>query len=178
MSTLNVSNIANPNGTTGLTIDSSGRILKPALPAFRVGLINHQPETSVAGSGYGPIVEWDEGISSETDFCFNQGGFSWSSGVVTVPVAGIYSFSIALRVDAVGDGFVVGRIIKNDDTSANKELYVIDGAPPANYTNLTGTTLYKLAAGDNIRVAVFVENDPNSSWSIANQSIFSGHLLG
>ena len=60
MSTLNVTNIANPNGTTGLTIDSAGRILKPALPAFRVGLVNSQSETS---TNTFETVEWDEGTA-------------------------------------------------------------------------------------------------------------------
>ena len=82
-STLKVQNIAHTDGTTGLTIDSAGRILKPALPAFRVGLINSQSETTTNSSR---LVEWDEGTTSESDFCFTQGGFSWNTGVVPVPV--------------------------------------------------------------------------------------------
>ena len=175
-STLKVNTIAHTGGTTGLTVDSAGRILKPALPAFRVGLVTHQPETVTDSSR---LVEWDEGTTSESDFCFTQGGFSWNNGVVTVPVAGIYSFSMALRIDNVnGQYYVVGRITKNNENDSNKELYVIDGQAAPNYINLTGTTLFKLAAGDNIKVTVFVEDDSSSGWSINNGSTFSGHLLG
>ena len=176
MSKLSVNTIAHTGGTTAMTVDSSGRILKPALPAFRVGLVNSQSETSTDSF---ETVEWDEGTTSESDFCFTQGGFSWNNGVVTVPVAGIYSFSMALRIDNVnGQYYVVGRITKNNDNASNKELYVIDGQADPNYINLTGTTLYKLAAGDNIRVTVFLENDSSSGWLINNGSTFSGHLLG
>ena len=176
MSKLSVNTIAHTGGTTAMTVDSSGRILKPALPAFRVGLVNSQSETSTDTF---ETVEWDEGTTSESDFCFTQGGFSWNNGVVTVPVAGIYSFSMALRIDNVnGQYYVVGRITKNNDNASNKELYVIDGQADPNYINLTGTTLYKLAAGDNIRVTVFLENDSSSGWLINNGSTFSGHLLG
>ena len=175
-STLKVQNIAHTDGTTGLTIDSAGRILKPALPAFRVGLIISQAETTTTSSR---LVEWDEGTSSESDFCFTQGGFSWNTGVVTVPVTGIYSFSMALRIDNVnGQYYVVGRITKNNDNASNKELYVIDGQAAPNYINLTGTTLFKLDANDNIKVTVFVENDSSSGWNINNGSTFSGHLIG
>ena len=176
MSKLSVNTIAHTGGTTGLTIDSAGRILKPALPAFRVGLLNSQSETATNSH---ETVEWDEGITSESDFCFTQGGFSWNNGVVTVPVAGIYSFSMVLRIDSVnGQYYVVGRITKNNNMVSNREMYVIDGQAAPNYINLTGTTLYKLDVNDNIRVSVYVENDSSSGWSINNGSTFSGHLVG
>ena len=50
MSTLNVSNIANPNGTTAMAIDSTGRILTPARPAFRARLAGSTQATGVTGN--------------------------------------------------------------------------------------------------------------------------------
>ena len=37
-STLKVQNIAHTGGTTAMTVDSSGRVTKPQIPAFHVGL--------------------------------------------------------------------------------------------------------------------------------------------
>jgi len=172
MSKLQVETISHTNNTTALTIDSSGRVSLPLVPAFRVSLTSDQSITATGDH----TIEWNEGTTSESDNSFTQGGFSWSSGVVTVPVAGVYSFSIILRADAVGSGYFVGKLLKNNDGSGNREAYIIDGSPPSNYTNITGTTVFKCAANDNIRVTIGSSAD--SSYSLTNHSVFSGHLIG
>ena len=171
-STLKVNTIQHTGGTTGMTIDSSGRVLLPSLPAFRVSLNSDQ---SITATGDHEIA-WDEGTTSESDNSFTQGGFSWSSGVVTVPVAGVYCFSVILRVDSIGSGYIVGKLLKNNDQSSNSEAYIIDGSPPSNYANLTGSTVYKCNANDNIRMKITSSAD--TSYTVQNQSIFSGHLVG
>ena len=171
-SELHVDAIKHSGGTSALTIDSSGRVLQPSVPAFRVSLTSDQGISSTGDHD----IEWNEGTTSESDNNFTQGGFSWSSGVVTVPIAGVYSFSVVLRVDSVGSGYLVGKLMKNDDQSNNSEAYIIDGSPPYNYTNLTGTTVFKCNANDNIRMAITSSAD--TSYTVQNQSTFSGHLIG
>jgi len=171
-SELHVDAIKHSGGTSALTIDSSGRVLQPSVPAFRVSLTSDQSITATGDH----VIEWNEGTTSESDNNFTQGGFSWSSGVVTVPVAGVYSFSVILRVDNVGSGYLVAKMSKNDDTSANRDGYMIDGSPPSNYTNLTGSNIFKCNANDNIRMLINTSADTN--YTVQNQSHFSGHLIG
>ena len=171
-SELHVDAIKHSGGTSALTIDSSGRVLQPSVPAFRVSLISDQSITATGDHD----IEWDEGTTSESDNSFTQGGFSWSSGVVTVPVAGVYCFSVILRVDSVGSGYIVGKLMKNDDGSGNREAYIIDGSPSSSYANLTGSTVFKCNANDNIRMSIAASAD--SSYSVTNASTFSGHFIG
>jgi hypothetical protein len=172
MSNLLVQNIKHTNGTTAQTIDSSGRVSLPSVPAFRVSLISNQSITATGDHD----VEWDEGTTSESDNSFTQGGFSWSSGVVTVPLTGVYFFSVILRVDSVGSGYIVGKLMKNDESSGNREAYIIDGSPASDYANLTGSTVFKCNSNDNIRMSIASSAD--SSYNVTNASTFSGHFIG
>ena len=169
--------IKSSGGTTGLTIDSVGRVSQPALPAFRVGLVSAQDDDNTTTL---QTIQWTD--FSETNNCFTQGGFSWSSGVVTVPIAGVYSFSVVLRMNNINTGYVVARIIKNNDITDNRELYIISQKPSASssdYTNLTATGLFKLNASDNIRVTMNTGGTtPDTTYSVDPASTFSGHFIG
>ena len=160
------------NSNTALSIDTSGRVSLPLVPAFRVSLTSDQ---SITSTGDVDIV-WNEGTASESDNSFTQGGFSWSSGVVTVPLTGVYSFSVICRADSVGSGYLVGKIVKNNDSSGNREAYIIDGDPPTDYTTLTGSTVFKCTANDNIRF--IIGSSADSSYKVTNHSVFSGHFIG
>jgi hypothetical protein len=173
MSKLQVETIAHTNNTTAMTIDSSGRVLQPTVPAFRVSLTADQ---NVTQANTFVDVVWDEGTTSESDNCFTQGGFSWSSGVVTVPVTGVYHFDSVLRVDGVNSGYIIMKIVKNNDQSNNKEIFSIEGAPASNYQAATGSGVFKLTASDNVRVTIYSESDTSVEVNVA--SIFSGHLIG
>ena len=169
-----VNTIKHSGGTTAMTIDSSGRVLQPSVPAFRVGLTSDQ---SITNANTNTTVEWNEGTSSESDNCFTQGGFSWSSGVLTIPVAGVYSFSILLRLDSIGSGNCNAKIIKNNEVTGNKEFVSLEGAPASNFQAVTGSGIFKCSANDTIKVTVYAESD--SSWSVdEGTSHFSGHLIG
>lgn len=173
MSNLLVQNIKHTNGTTAMTVDSSGRVLQPIVPAFRVGLTSSLGYTA---TGSFTEVVWNEGTSSESDNCFSQGGFSWSSGVVTVPVSGVYHFDLVTRIDGVGSGYAIMKIAKNNDTTGNKEMFSIEGVPASNYQAVTGSCVFKLTASDTVRVTIY--SDADSSYTLTTDSIFSGHLIG
>ena len=171
-SELHVDTIKHSGGTSALTIDSSGRVLQPSVPAFRGGFDSNQTISSTGNN----TLAWNQGISSETQSCYTQGGFTWSSGIVTVPLAGIYHFSITLRIDSIGSGYLVAKILKNDSESGTDDMYLIDGNPASTYTNLTGSNVYKCSANDNIRIKIASSAD--SSYTVTQNSIFSGHFVG
>lgn len=80
---LKVDTIQSGGGTTGLTIDSSGRLLKPAQPRFRA--TGNSGWFSLATTG-----QWE----TVTDFNvedFDVGGcFNTTNSQFTVPVSGVY----------------------------------------------------------------------------------------
>ena len=173
MSKLQVETISHTNNTTAMTIDSSGRVLQPTIPAFRVGLTSGQ---SVTQANTTIDVVWDEGISSESDNCFSQGGFSWSSGVVTAPVSGVYHFDLHGRVDGTGSGYLIMTIVKNNESTGNKRILSIEGAPASNYQAVTASGIFKLAVNDTVKATIYSSSD--TSQTLNTDTIFSGHLIG
>ena len=161
------------NSNTAISVDSSGRVSLPLVPAFRVGLTNSQ---SITTANSNIDIEWNEGTSSDNDNCFSQGGFSWSSGIVTVPISGVYQFDTSVRLDNVGSGYVVLKMVRNNDGASNKEYFSIDGDLATNYGSLVLGGVFKLTASDTVRVTIFADSD--SSYSVNNASIFSGHFVG
>ena len=161
------------NSNTAISVDSSGRVSLPLVPAFRVGLTDSQ---SITSSSANIDIEWNEGTSSDNDNCFSQGGFSWSSGIVTVPISGVYQFDMSLRIDGIGSGYIIAKIVKNNSHASNDEYYSIEGSPASNYQALTAGGVFKCSASDTIRITTYTESDSN--YSVDNASIFSGHFVG
>ena len=159
--------------TTAMTIDSNGTVLMPQKPAWRLGLTTAQNETTTGGNGQ--TVLW---TNTSSDNCFIQGDLSYdsSTGILTCNTAGIYQINANIRVDDVGSGYVVTRILKNNASTNNTETYSIEGSPSSSYQTVNAMETYKLDAGDNLRIRVVSSAD--SSWSIATQSTFSGHMVG
>ena len=169
-STLKVQNIAHTGGTSAMTIDSSGRVTKPQLPAFHVGLASAQTLSTTGAT----VLFADRGTSYNN---FLQGGMSLSSGVITVPIAGVYQFSTIIRVNGVGSGYMTARIQRNSMNGSEEGGYIIIGnARSTDYDNLTGTTIYKMDANDIVQVGITASADTN--WNVGTQSEFSGYLIG
>ena len=167
---IKVDTIQNNGGTTGLTIDSSGRVLTPVVPAWRVGKTSNQ-DVSANGN---VVITFDE---TDTHNCFLQGGVTLSSNLVTVPVAGVYQVNFVGRIDGIGSGYVVARLQKNSVDAGNSDTYCIVGdGMSSNYDNLTMSDVFKADAGDNFRVYFFSSAD--SAYTINNNTTFSGHLVG
>ena len=85
MSTLKVQTIQHTNGTSGMTIDSGGRVNMPKIPCCFVQLT-----TSNAQDTSNPYSTTDTDIRFDS-IILNQGScYSESTGRFTVPVAGVY----------------------------------------------------------------------------------------
>ena len=169
-STLKVQNIAHTGGTTAMTVDSSGRVTKPQTPAFHVGLASAQTLSTTAAT----VLFEDRGTSYNN---FLQGGITISSGVITVPIAGVYQFNTLIRANAVGSGFITARIMRNSMSGSEEGGYIIIGnTRSTDYDNLTGSTVYKMSASDTVKIEMKTSAD--TSWNVGTQSEFSGFLIG
>lgn len=171
MSTLKVDTIQHSGGTSGLTIDSSGRVSRNLIPSWRVGLDNDQNETTALGH----TVEFD---NSSTENCFIAGGCTLSAGVITVPVAGLYSIASSVRFDNVtGTDYIILRTVKNGSTSGLEDAYAIVDDHGTSYHSITVTDLLQCNAGDTLEISGYVSND--TSWHFAaNTCHFNGYMVG
>ena len=168
-SILNVDKVRATGSTTdGLLVDSSGRVTQPAKPAWTVKM---SPGAYVA-LGVTPV------IFDVADV--NRGSmYSTSTGVVTIPVAGVYNIVAMayLRIDAGEDAAV--RIMKSTDGGSNYTLqtyayHYLVGATQIHIT-LTNNILLDLNQGDKLRVDITGSAD---YYSGSGETRFSGHLVG
>ena len=173
-SILKVDTIQNTGGTTGLTIDSSGRVTRPVIPAWRVGLASSLVFSGVTQNAL-TTVQWTSSSDSARDR-FIQGGCSLSSGKITVPVTGLYQMSSTVRFDNVGSGYALLQIYKNDDTDSTYGSYSIDGTPDTNYLSITTDILLNLNANETVRTTFKLNID--TSFQINSRSYFQGFLIG
>ena len=158
------------NGTSALTIDESGRVTKPQTPAFHVSLATAQTLSTTAAT----VLFEDRGTSYNN---FLQGGITISSGVITVPVAGVYQFNTLIRANSVGSGFITARIMRNSMSGSEEGGYIIIGnTRSTDYDNLTGSTVYNMSASDTVKIEMKTSAD--TSWNVGTQSEFSGFLIG
>lgn len=169
-STIKVDTIQNSAGTTGLTIDSSGRVSRGVVPSWRIALTSNQ---GVTVSNSVVDVLWDRTSSYNT---FLDGGCTLSNGIVTVPVDGLYNINFNVRIDGTGSGYIIGRIEINDVSTDVSETYVIDGNPASNYDSLTASDVFKLSANDEVKITMYSFSD--TSWNVVSSSTFSGVMVG
>ena len=174
-SILKVENISHTNGSAAMTIDSSGRILQPAKPAWRIQRTEGQ--TLTTNNVEHPIA-FDNTDSARNNFL--QGGCTLGSSpdyLVTVPVAGVYMVSLVIRVDGIGSGYVIARIEKNKNTANTTETTIISGNnTSSNYENLTATTVFQANAGDTFGATIMASADTN--FSVVGGTELSGFLIG
>ena len=159
-SILKVDTIQNTGGTTGLTIDSGGRVLAPQVPAFSA--------YRDAGDVGTNTVYIFNGVH------FNNGGhYSTSTGRFTAPCNGIYQISTMLmcRDNAAYNNKYYEITI---DGSSYKRIYSANGGSGTHHT-WNHTSLFNLTAGQYVDVrTVSVELYGQDS----KYSTFCGHLVG
>ena len=162
-SILNVDKIrANGSTTDALTIDSSGRVLRPVIPAF------HAKSSANVYKTVAEIVEYDTVTGTG---CFNEGGhFSTTTHKFTAPVDGLYSFA--------------AQLYSNNQVAANMHWYLNDDAVASSYVNGTDdasayegiemSVLLKLTAND----TVYIKSASSGYHLNSSYSYFCGYLVG
>ena len=172
MSTLKVDTIQHSGGTTGLTIDSTGRILQPAKPAFRARIAG----SSSAHGDTGTLV-------FETEDFDIGGNYNTSTGIFTAPISGIYHFMFraitatnASGAENASNDSALGDFYKNGSICSGTRFYAyVNGA--SFHATFNGITLQQLSASDEIKVVIggeYVYSDANAHWD----PVFEGYLVG
>jgi hypothetical protein len=160
-SILGVETLQHTNGTTAATIDSSGRILQPAKPAFRGA------KTDIASANY--TTETD--ITGYTESFDIGGNFNHTTGIFTAPVDGLYQINFMITAS-------------NTTTSTNLFAYLyIDGVELVRPRNdpqsgagasLNYSSVLNLTSGNELKIS-FKSDTDNSV--VIDDIDFSGYLV-
>tara|TARA_R100001440_G_scaffold73046_1_gene97285 strand:+ start:317 stop:859 length:543 start_codon:yes stop_codon:yes gene_type:complete len=156
-SILKVDTIQNTGGTTGLTIDSSGRVLTSVRPAFMVGISSQYSHTS------GNVIQYD--TTSGTGG-FNSGNhFDTSNYKFVVPVDGLYQFHASLMIGPTGEYSRSVNVRLNINNSQLDARYGArtnmdgDRTGGSSYMGLRGLWLVNLTAAQEITWKASWETD-------------------
>ena len=184
-SVLKVNEIQHTNGTSALTIDSSGVTTMTNRPAFAARLNSNAALDGTSGWG---DTGGSSSLSSGTwDWVITSGGYNvgghWSSSTnaFTVPVAGVYSFYYGLTMASAG-------------SNQNFRFYVDDAGgtdfyryPGTNYDS-AGNTISSpalnvgilLAAGDIVKLQVGYTKTSSVEGSTSgfDRTWWGGHFVG
>lgn len=165
-SQLRVNELQNLNGTTGLTIDTAGRVVQPNKPAFHIRLqsvanVDFSSGVTLAGSTYFQSATLEE-----------QGGsnFNLSTGRYVAPLTGFYFFHFGGRFDNFAGSYLYITL------EGSKQIGRNLSSLQSTYLNPTVSGVCQLDAGEHINVAVVSNGD--SSVSINSDSYFNGFMIG
>ena len=166
-SILGVKTVQHTNGTTALTIDSTGRILTPARPAFSADKSGNFSTSSTAAK----MTGWAEN--------FNTGGY-WdnSNSKFVAPVAGVYQFNYTglHNTGAAGTGNWVRAQFRLNGNN------IVDGLGDqgsyGGYQRVTITVAWELSVDDEIEVYAASANSSGYVYGSNSYTVFSGYLVG
>jgi len=167
MSKILVNELAHTNDTTALTIDSSGRVLRPNVPAFYVRKSGKQNNIAVNSAVT---------VTFETEV-FDQGS-NFASNTFTAPVNGFYHFSSYLRLEnidsAAGYYLFMWQI---GGTQRQGHLFDPDFGQDNTFWAMNSSLTYYLTAGQTAYIQI-QQSGGSSQTDLDVDSWFSGHLVG
>ena len=152
--------IGTNNSPGRLVIDASGRVTKPAHPAFFA--VGNAGQTSY-GSGAQIVIvneQWDR-----------NNNFSTSTGRFTAPVTGAYMFTYGFYSYEASKQFAIK--LNNSDYVPSDTAGLIDAKNTSEMCN--GTMLLYLTANDYVTVGY---RSGNSGSVYLNHCWFGGYLIG
>ena len=168
-SILKVDTIQNTGGTTGLTIDSTGRMLTPARPAFRAKFSASGTLAAGGDMGGGNSVLIPDDVTTSGFGLHNVGShYSTSNGKFTAPIAGLYFFQFNMYQNNTTDceiDFYLGA-----QNLGNGRFY----ASGDSYSTCNASTTLMLSASDEVTIKVQV----GTAYFNQTVSNFSGFLIG
>ena len=150
---------------TAMTIDSTGRVVQPAKPAFHircqsVNNVDFSSGVTLAGSTYLQSATLEE-----------QGGnnFNVSTGQYVAPVTGFYYFHFGGRFDNFAGSYLYVTL------EGSKQIGRYLSSVQSTYLNPMVSGACQLDAGEHIKVVVNSVGD--NSVSINADSYFQGFLI-
>lgn len=171
---LDVGTIRATNGTTAMSVDSSGRVTEPNKPSWHV---YYKP--SSGGTGLQGVIAWNTAHKNVGTMC------NLSTGIVTVPVTGTYYIYTALLGTNYGGGSMsedMAAFIDVDTGSGftSKSRVFSDFSIIGNGSGYIAGNIfltYPLSANDQIRINVtgghiYAESNDDPF------SYFGGFLVG
>ena len=184
------------NSTTAISVDTAGRILTPARPAFSAKTVNAQEwgqnhsDTVYDTNYHTPIPIWLDANTS-TDFNVGGGTLSFEDHPIgsgkylkyVVPVTGIYVFAMhgSLRMQVADDYGSVGFQLNSGSEGGSSTFPTVtiqgyQSYKADSHMSVAGTALMSLTAGDYI---VPYSTSISEAYADANFGIrVTGYLLG
>ena len=150
------------SGITGMTIDSSGRVFKPATPAFH----------AYADDG---VYQTTTPIPFDNTTINIGNAFDTTNYKYVVPVSGNYFISVHLGVarDDVSGGESLNVELLKGSTRIQRGYF--EESSSTGYACISFSAIHALTAGDELTVAAAGGVD---YFAAAADAIFSGYLIG
>ena len=161
---------------TAMTIDASGRVLKPNQIHFHV-----RPTTSISlteGNDHQTII-----MGTAVRNIGNA--YSTTTGIFTAPIAGVYLFAANIRYDSAASGGYIRTMIINAGTGApdttpwndyNDTFSAINGSGHStNYETISCTAIMYCNANDKVYLQGGHNNDGDVTAHLESQ--YSGVLI-
>tara|TARA_R100001510_G_C7638906_1_gene196710 strand:+ start:763 stop:1644 length:882 start_codon:yes stop_codon:yes gene_type:complete len=176
---LDLVTIKDSTGTnTAMTIDSSGRVITPARPAFHV---TRSANITLTGGNDHQIFPFDT-VTFDIGNNFSTTNFNY-----VCPVAGVYFFSLNARIDVATQGgsqYLRGVIYKGADAATNigpyqvagASLHAITGENASDFESMVVSGVLQCNAGD--IVTAMGGHNTDTSIQLHTQSQFTGFLVG
>ena len=170
-SILKVDTIQNTGGTTGLTIDSSGRVSLNVIPYFLAQSVHTDTTFTNQVVPYANVIENDGNCYSTSDNTF------------TAPITGLYSFTYSVNgitssadrvyIQRAQDGSNFFNIDSRSGQTTTNGIHTRGSEDVASYDQTVLTIPLKVNANGKVRIRV-------SAGSIRNfhANFFSGYLIG
>ncbi len=167
-SIIGVQELQHTNGTSAMTIDSTGRILTPARPAFRAVL-----GTTTVGQDY----TTQQLIPLDIEKFDIGNNFDLSTKEFVAPIAGIYQFNALMAFGSVTQATSVALyLLKNDVIETDTGTQISSDDPQGGgQVSISYSGCLQLAANDKVEFQFIVVNDTSSN---INSVEFSGYLVG
>ncbi len=162
VSEIKVNTLSHTGGTTGLTIDSSGRVSRSVLPSFFVA---GSADWFDLGNTYTQIFKTAT-FAVTTDH--NDGStYDASTGNFTASMAGLWQFQCNIYSGNTGDVQNPFRPYKNGSVWENTLGYAVSNSNDS-YPDNTGTLTWCMKLAVNDTVGIFMKEDIygyHSNWS-------------